>query len=103
MIANAKFTGKKIPDMLYGSVTGPISIMTAEHGEAGDDLERIRELLNDFTPPEDACTTVMVTFRELEGFEKDLHEHVFLENSVLFPKAIRMEKDLQAKERVLLV
>jgi len=92
MIANAKFTGKKIPDMLFGSVMGPISMMVAEHEEAGEDMERIRELLNDFTPPEDTCTTVRVTFKELEGFEKDLHKHVFLENSVLFPKAQRLEK-----------
>ena len=94
MIASAKFTGKKIPDMLFGSVMGPITVMVAEHEEAGEDLERIRELLNDFSPPEDTCTTVRVTFKELESFEKDLHKHVFLENSVLFPKAQKREKEL---------
>jgi regulator of cell morphogenesis and NO signaling len=94
MIANAKFTGKKIPAMPFGSVMGPISVMVSEHETAGEGLEKIRELLHDFTPPEDTCTTVKVTFKELEGFEKDLHKHVFLENSVLFPKASRMEKEL---------
>jgi regulator of cell morphogenesis and NO signaling len=100
MIANAKFTGQKIPPMPFGSVMGPISVMVSEHEAAGEGLDKIRELLHDFTPPEDTCTTVKVTFKELEGFEKDLHKHVFLENSVLFPKAIRMEKELSQVEEL---
>jgi regulator of cell morphogenesis and NO signaling len=95
IIANLKFTGKKIPPMPFGTVMGPISVMLSEHEAAGAGMEKIRELLQDYTPPEDTCTTVKVTFKELEGFEKDLHKHVFLENSVLFPKAIRMEKDMK--------
>ncbi len=94
IIAGLKLTGKKIPPMPFGTVLGPISVMMSEHEAAGTGLDKIRRLLNDYTPPEDTCTTVKVTFKELEGFERDLHKHVFLENSVLFPKAIHMEKDL---------
>lgn len=95
MIAHAKSTGKKIPPMPFGTLIGPISVMLFEHESAGEDLEKIRELLHDYSPPQDACTTLKVTFKELEGFEKDLHRHVFLENSVLFPKAKRMEKEFR--------
>lgn len=95
IIANSKFTEKRIPPMPFGSVMGPISVMLAEHETVGSELEKIRELLHDYTPPEDTCTTVKVTFKELENFEKDLHKHVFLENSVLFPKAIQMEKEMK--------
>ena len=100
MISDVKSTGKQIPAMPFGSVMGPISVMVSEHEAAGEELEKIRELLHDYTPPQDACTTLKVTFKELEGFEKDLHKHVFLENSVLFPKASRMEKELKHTEEV---
>ncbi|MDP4220426.1 MAG: iron-sulfur cluster repair di-iron protein [Bacteroidota bacterium] len=93
MIAQARAGGEKLPGLPFGSLMGPISVMLSEHETAGEELEQIRDLLNDYTPPEDGCTTIRVTFKELEGFEKDLHKHVFLENSILFPKASRMEKE----------
>ena len=100
MIAHAKSNGKKIPAMPFGTLMDPISVMISEHETAGEELEEIRELLHYYTPPQDACTTLKVTFKELEGFEKVLHKHVFLENSVLFPKANRMEKELKNTEKI---
>ncbi len=69
-----------------GWVTVPIAAMEREHDEAGRELEVIRELSGNYTPPEDACTTYRVFFKELEEFESDLHLHVHLENNVLFPR-----------------
>jgi regulator of cell morphogenesis and NO signaling len=66
-------------------------MMEAEHQTAGDVLAFIRNTTGDFTPPSDACETYRVTFRELEEFERDLHQHVHLENNILFPKAIALE------------
>ena len=31
----------------------------------------------------------------LEEFENDLHRHIHLENNILFPKAIELEKKIQ--------
>jgi regulator of cell morphogenesis and NO signaling len=71
-------------------VMGPISVMEAEHDEAGDLMAAIRELTNDYTPPADACTTHKLVLLELRQFEEDLHQHVYLENHLLFPKAVAM-------------
>ena len=74
-----------------GYISKPISTMEADHEEAGDILNEIRVLTNNYTPPPDACITFKVTLAELKAFEEDLHRHVHLENNILFPKAIQYE------------
>ncbi len=66
----------------------PIAVMEHEHDQAGSLLELIREQTNNYTPPADACTTYRVAFASLATFEADLHQHVHLENNILFPRAI---------------
>lgn len=85
--------GRLIPIPVFGSVANPIRMMEAEHESAGGNMEEIRRLSGDFTPPADACTSYRVLFAKLDEFERDLHQHVHLENNILFPKAIQMEKD----------
>lgn len=63
----------------------PIAVMEAEHESAGDEMEAIRQLSNEYMPPEDACTSYRIVFQCLRDFENDLHRHVHLENNVLFP------------------
>ena len=76
----------------FGSVENPIRMMEREHQEAGDEMRAIRELTNGYTPPSDACTTYRVCLSELARFERDLHQHVHLENNVLFPGAVELEQ-----------
>lgn len=90
----ASATGGRRPMAPFGSVAAPISMMIADHEDAGSELEQVRQLLDDYTPPDDACTTMRLLYAELEAFEQDLHIHVFLENNILFPKATRSEKEL---------
>ncbi len=66
--------------------TAPMERFEDDHEEAGRRLERLRQLTNGFNPPDWACTTFRVSFKELEDFERDLHRHVHLENNILFPK-----------------
>lgn len=68
----------------------PISMMEQEHDHAGTMLAEIRELTLNYTPPVDACTTYKLCFAALEAFELDLHQHVHLENNILFPKALKL-------------
>ncbi len=75
----------------FGTVRNPIRMMEVEHRAAGDQLYEIRSLSSNYTPPADACTTYKVTYQELQEFEMDLHQHVHLENSILFPKAVALE------------
>jgi regulator of cell morphogenesis and NO signaling len=70
----------------------PIAVMEAEHEVAGALLRRIRELTDDFRVPEGACNTWRALWAGLETFERDLHEHVHLENNVLFPRAPSTER-----------
>lgn len=83
--------GLPAPAAPFGSVENPIAMMEDEHESAGGAMASIRRLTNDYTVPEDGCTTFRVCLQELEAFERDLHTHVHLENNLLFPKAVRLE------------
>lgn len=61
--------------------------MVEEHEAAGNTMKKIAALSNDYTPPEGACTTYRVLYKNLQQFEADLHKHVNLENNILMPKA----------------
>jgi regulator of cell morphogenesis and NO signaling len=63
-----------------------------EHSTEGERFRKIVELSNNYTPPKDACNTYKITFALLKEFEEDLHLHIHLENNILFPKAIDLEK-----------
>jgi regulator of cell morphogenesis and NO signaling len=75
------------------TIQSPITVMETEHEMAGKDLEEIRVLSNNYSLPEDACASYSLLFRMLDEFENDLHIHVHLENNILFPKALALEKN----------
>lgn len=81
----------------FGSIQNPINVMEKEHTEAGDGFYKIRQLSSNYNPPEDACTTYKVLYHELNEFEQDLHTHIHLENNILFPRAVELEKKLMGK------
>lgn len=89
-------TGDKLENSSFGSVQNPISMMEQEHEMAGELLAKIRELSNDYQLPEDACASYTLLYQMLEAFEDDLHLHIHLENNILFPKAVELEKELLA-------
>ncbi len=70
----------------------PVMTMEEEHDHAGEIMDKIRNLTNNYTLPADACTTYKLCFASLQAFEADLHQHVHLENNILFPKAIVLLK-----------
>ncbi|MFA6701636.1 MAG: iron-sulfur cluster repair di-iron protein [Dysgonamonadaceae bacterium] len=74
-----------------GSVSNPIRVMMIEHDAEGSRYREIRELSNNLTPPDDACNSYKMLYLMLAEFEKDLHEHIHLENNIIFPWAIEME------------
>lgn len=75
------------------SLQNELGKMVDDHEGAGNVMAEIRELSNEFTPPQDACATYRILYQNLAGFEEDLHKHVHLENNILFRKA---EKLLEA-------
>ena len=87
--------GGEAPEAPFGTVANPIRMMELEHRNAGDQMAAIRRLSGGFVPPEDACATFRVTLQELQAFEADLHRHVHLENNILFPRALDLERRLR--------
>jgi regulator of cell morphogenesis and NO signaling len=92
-IARMEATGSAAGNC-FGSVAQPIAQMEAEHDDAGDALALLRELSDDFTPPEWACNTYRAMLDGLHELEQNMHLHVHKENNVLFPKAIHLEAAL---------
>ena len=76
----------------FGTVQNPVAMMEHDHDAAGAALRSIRKASNDFTPPPDACISFRTLYNALSAFEADLHQHIHLENNILFPRAIAMEK-----------
>ncbi len=75
-----------------GTVQNPIRQMYAEHDNAAQALEKMQELTADYTLPADACPTFAALYDGLQAIEADLHEHIHLENNILFPRAIALEE-----------
>lgn len=82
-------------DAPLNSYTGPINIMEEEHDRAGRLMQQIRALTNNYTAPESACTTFRLRLASLQDLEADLHQHVYLEISILFPKAISLSEEMK--------
>ncbi|HUI80003.1 MAG TPA: iron-sulfur cluster repair di-iron protein [Bryobacteraceae bacterium] len=76
----------------FGSVQNPVAMMMHEHDGAGEALRAMRAASNGYTAPPDACISYRTLYQALAGFEADLHQHIHLENNILFPRAIEMER-----------
>ncbi|MBP9214694.1 MAG: iron-sulfur cluster repair di-iron protein [Chitinophagaceae bacterium] len=94
-MVNSKNENCPLINSHFGTVQNPINMMQAEHENAGDVLKEIANLSMNYTPPEWACNTFKALYAKLDEFEQDLHLHVHLENNILFPKAIELEKSFQ--------
>jgi regulator of cell morphogenesis and NO signaling len=84
-------SGGVMPHGCFGTVANPIAMMTAEHDAADGLIAGIRDLSHHFTTPTGACPTYHAFYDGLREFEQDLHQHIHLENNILFPRAIQLE------------
>ena len=90
----AQKNGQSLPETHCGSVSNPIRVMIYEHDNAGSALGQIRDLTGDYHPPESACNTFRGLYYGLAELEKDLLQHIHLENNILFPRITELEKQL---------
>jgi regulator of cell morphogenesis and NO signaling len=88
-------TGRPNPTPVFGTVSNPVHMMQMEHDSAGAALKSISELSGNYTPPDGACFSYKTLYSALKEFEEDLHQHVHLENNILFPRAIAMESETE--------
>lgn len=85
-------SGNAVPRAFFGSVRNPIEHMLADHTNTGDSMARISTLSAGYQVPPDGCPTFRALYHGLAEFESNLHRHVHLENNILFPRALEMEK-----------
>ena len=78
----------------FGTIQNPIQMMMEDHEIEGERFRKMSSLSDSYSPPADACATYKVTYSMLKEFEEDLHLHIHLENNILFPRAIEMEKEM---------
>jgi regulator of cell morphogenesis and NO signaling len=84
--------GSQFAECPFGTVSNPIRMMMYEHDNAGELLREMRQISGGYTTPADACVTYNTLYQALVEFEQDLHEHIHLENNILFPRAEFLER-----------
>ncbi|MDT4966119.1 MAG: regulator of cell morphosis and signaling [Acidobacteriota bacterium] len=75
----------------FGTVKNPVRIMMLEHETVGSLLRDLRDASAEYSVPADGCISYQTLYQALGEFEGDLHQHIHLENNILFPRAIAME------------
>ncbi len=85
-----------LPVPPFGTVRNPVRVMRAEHDAAGEILRAMREASSDYTTPPDGCISYQTLYSALIALEADLHQHIHLENNILFPRAVEMEQAVRA-------
>ena len=80
------------PPAPFGTVQNPVAMMMREHDSAGDALRQLRSLSQGYAVPADGCASYRALYQALEELEADLHRHIHLENNILFPRALEMER-----------
>ena len=88
----AVIEGEPVLPPPFGTVANPVAMMEHEHDSAGDAVRAMRSSSNGYVAPEGACASYQTLYRGLEEFEADLHQHIHLENNILFPRALAMER-----------
>ncbi len=92
LVASKNNGNNKVEFGNISSIETPINMMEMEHEVVGNNMDKIREISNNYKLPEEACASYKYLFKTLDEFEDDLHIHVHLENNILFPKALDLEK-----------
>lgn len=92
-LAVAKRENTEMEPSSFGNVKNSIKELESEHVTVGGSMDEINRLSNNYTTPEDACSSYRALYSKLDEFEQDLHQHIHLENNILFPKASKLEND----------
>ena len=72
---------------VFGNIRQPIERMLRDHDQTGEELRTLRAMTDDLQPPEEACFSWRALYRAMAELESDLHQHIHLENNILFPRA----------------
>jgi regulator of cell morphogenesis and NO signaling len=87
--------GGPVPTPFFKTVKNPVHMMMLEHDTVGEILSELRSLTNNYIVPPEGCISYKTLYQALQDFEYDLHQHIHLENNLLFPRAIELEGKLK--------
>jgi regulator of cell morphogenesis and NO signaling len=93
-LAKAHAENHAAPFASFGTVNNPVRRMMMEHDAVGEMLRDLRNVTSNYTAPSDGCISYRTLYEALGAFEKDLHQHIHLENNILFPRAVALEAQL---------
>jgi regulator of cell morphogenesis and NO signaling len=83
--------------LLVKTLRKPIDFMVEhEQDVIAKPMFKIRALTNNYFPPHKSCVSHQVMLHKLKELDEDLMQHIYLENEILFPKALAIEKQLLA-------
>jgi regulator of cell morphogenesis and NO signaling len=98
-IAHAYQSNEAYASLFVRTLRKPIEEnMKHEHDAQEKILKQLRILTHNYTPPEAACTSHRLVYSLLQELDDDMVQHIYLENDILFPKAIAMEKELLLRQ-----
>jgi regulator of cell morphogenesis and NO signaling len=83
----------------FGTVSRPIDAMHAGHEIQTSMLRELRKLTGGYVAPADATNRHRALYDGLAAFERDLLEHIRLEDEVAFPRADQLERELSRPSR----
>ena len=94
-ISHAYYSRESYASLLVRTLRKPVEeMMEHEHRTTARMLQTMRSLTNEYSTPENACLNHRVTFHKLKELDNDIVQHLHLENNILFPRALAMEKEL---------
>ncbi len=96
-MCDAVYSGCNVAPFACGTIQHPVAVMEDEHSQEGERFGKIASLTGEFTPPEDACGSYRLVMQLLREFRDALHEHIHIENNIIFPTAIAMEKKMNGE------
>jgi regulator of cell morphogenesis and NO signaling len=91
LMEESKLAQEPVPPAMFGTVVNPVHMMMREHDGAREALRSLRSVTKEYTLPADACISYRTLYQALQDFESNLHQHIHLENNILFPRAVAME------------
>lgn len=93
-LAAAHSGSEPFPANPFGTVANPVRMMEDDHQEALALMASLHSLTLGYTPAHDWPEDDAACYAELAHFEADLLQHITLENTVLFPRALDLEERL---------
>lgn len=95
-LQGAARSGQALGGASSGTAAEALGPFEEEHEKVGSLLKQIRLLSHNFALPDDACNTYRLTYEKLDEFEQDIHQHIHLENNILFPRFVELEQRVRS-------